>query len=802
MLSTQGFILTRQRRDVGSACELEIWLSSNKGPIRLIVPDQHPVLFFRAVDVGLVKSILKKFASSYFKTVNLKNSNNEAVMALYCAGERQLRAIVKCLLDVGINCWESDIKLTDRFLMERFVTASLVCHSSNSSSSKLFQTITSTQVSSCDYQPNFKVVSLDIQTSVEADELYSIALYNTQNSIVFMVDTSNSLPVNKKIKMHNSVELTLVSCPSERCCLQQFLKYFTNMDPDIVIGWHVVQFDLWTLEKISHQQKVPLLLGRAGQKMSWREESQYEGRHYAQVPGRIVLDGIELLRTAFYEFERFSLEFVANALLGESKLLANDDRGREISELFITNKIALATYNLKDCKLVWAIFEKTKLLEFAIERARLTGLPLDRAGGSVASFDYAYLPRLHRMGYVAPNLGELKSNIISPGGHVMESKPGLYRHVLVLDFKSLYPSIIRTFKIDPCAYWVAKHQNLTKKAVVVGFNNAKFSKENNILPSMIDDLWKSRDSAKAANNKPLSHAIKIMMNSFYGVLGSTSCRFYDPRVCSSITLRGHEIIQRTRDWIISQGLEVIYGDTDSVFVWLGNDKTDGEAQAAGKNLATSLNIWWHDNIRDEHAIESHLEIEFETHYSDFLMPTIRGSHVGSKKRYAGITKKMSEVNGESISSEELVFKGLETVRTDWTVLAKEFQRALYLMIFKGEAYSDYIYSTVIKLLNSRYDDRLVYKKRLRRKLSDYQKSTPPHVKAARKLHDLSGELLGIGDTVCYIVTVNGPEPISHQTSAIDYQHYIDKQLQPIANSILNFVDDSFEKITDRQLVLL
>jgi DNA polymerase-2 len=801
-MPVRGFILTRQRREVAGTCELEIWLSSDQGPVKLIVPDQYPVLFFRAIDVDLIIEILERFPTANFKSVNLKNNNNEDVMALYCAGERQLRAIVKRFSEEKINCWESDIKLIDRFLMERFITASLLCHSANSSPSKSFQTITSTQISSCHYQPSFNVVSLDIETSMDAKKLYSIALYNAQNSIVFMVDEAYRSPVNKKIKTPNDAEFTLVLCPSERYCLQQFLKYFTRIDPDIIIGWHIVQFDLWTLEKICQQQGINFLLGRAGQKVSWREDSQHEGRHYAQVPGRIVLDGIELLRTAFYNFERFSLQFVAKALLGEGKLLQEDDRGREISALFLTNKVALAEYNLKDCKLVWAIFEKTKLLEFAIERARLTGLPMDRVGGSVASFDYAYLPRLHRAGYVAPNLGELESDIVSPGGYVMNSKPGLYRHVLVLDFKSLYPSIIRTFKIDPYAYWVAEHQHLTTEAVVAGFNNAKFSKENNILPGIIDELWESRDSAKADNNKPLSQAIKIIMNSFYGVLGSTGCRFYDPRVCSSITLRGHEIIQRTRGWIIAQGLDVIYGDTDSVFVWLGNDRTDKDAQAIGKILAKGLNIWWGDNIRDEHAIESHLEIEFETHYSDFLMPTIRGSHIGSKKRYAGIIKKTSEVGGKSVVNEELVFKGLETVRTDWTVLAKEFQQVLYLMIFKGNPYTDYICHTVTKLLNSDYDDRLVYKKRLRRKLSEYQKSTPPHVKAARKLYDLTGQLLGLGDTIYYIITVNGPEPISHQVSAIDYQHYIDKQLQPIANSILNFVGDSFERITDQQLVLL
>lgn len=803
----KGFILTRQRRDVANACELEIWLSSDQGPVKLIVPDQHPVLFFRECDVENIEKIIDQYPAANYKSVNLKNNNNEAVMALYCAGERQLRAIVKSFAKEKISCWESDIKLTDRFLMERFITASLLCESKNSTPSKSFQTITSKKISTSHYQPNFTVVSLDIETSMDAKTLYSIAIYNEQHSVVFMVDESYRSPEEKKITTDNDIELTLVLCPSERYCLQQFLKCFASVDPDIIIGWHVVQFDLWVLEKICQQQNINFLLGRAGQKISWREDSQQEGRHYAQVPGRIVLDGIELLKTAFYNFERFSLQFVSNALLGESKLLKNNSRGEEISTLFLTDKLALAAYNLQDCKLVWAIFERTKLLDFAIERARLTGMPMDRIGGSVASFDYAYLPRLHRAGYIAPNLGELESDIVSPGGYVMNSKPGLYRHVLVLDFKSLYPSIIRTFKIDPYAFWVAEHQHLTADAVVEGFNEAKFSIKNNILPDIIDELWKSRDNAKEDNNKPLSQAIKIIMNSFYGVLGSTGCRFYDPRVCSSITLRGHEIIQRTRDWIIAQGYDVIYGDTDSVFVWLGNDTGDGsindnKAAKIGKKLASGLNIWWRNNIREEHAIESNLEIEFETHYSDFLMPTIRGSNIGSKKRYAGIIKKTTEVDGRQVINEELVFKGLETVRTDWTNLAKEFQKTLYLMIFKGEPYTEYICRTVCDLLESHCDEQLVYKKRLKRKLSEYEKSTPPHVKAARKLYDLSGELLGRGDTIYYIITINGPEPISHQLSVIDYQHYIDKQLKPIADSILNFVDDSFDKITNQQMVLL
>merc|ERR1712015_494738 len=114
--------------------------------------------------------------------------------------------------------------------------------------------------------------------------------------------------------------------------------------------------------------------------------------------------------------------------------------------MFAEDKPALARYNLKDCELVTRIFHKTELLTFLLERATVTGLPADRSGGSVAAFEHLHIPLMHRQGFVAPTLGERPPEA-SPGGFVMNSQPGLYESVLVLYYKSLYPSIIRTFLI-------------------------------------------------------------------------------------------------------------------------------------------------------------------------------------------------------------------------------------------------------------------------------------------------------------------------------------------------------------------
>ena len=442
----------------------------------------------------------------------------------------------------------------------------------------------------------------------------------------------------------------------------------------------------------------------------------------------------------------------------------------------------LAAYNLEDCRLVLDICEKTDLVGFAVERQRLTGLALDRQGGSVAAFDHLYLPRLHRHGHVAPDVGRSDESVASPGGHVLESEPGIHANVLVLDFKSLYPSIIRTFKIDPMG------MAFPGDDPVPGFLDAHFAREANILPELIETLWAARDAAKRDKNAALSQAIKILMNSFYGVLGTPGCRFFSPKLASSITLRGHEIIERSREWLEEKGHRVIYGDTDSVFVLLGEGPSDEECRQTGAELAAWLNDRWREDLSRRMHLECDLEMEFETHYARFLMPTMRGSEKGSKKRYAGLVR-------DEDGKERVVVRGLEAVRKDWTPLARQFQRELLRRVFGDEPYRDWIRDLSDAVRAGKHDDELVYRKRLRRPLDDYVANVPPHVQAARKMASPS-------HVVRYVMTVNGPEPVNHpQRSSLDRQHYIDKQLAPAADSILQFLDTDFASIAGPQLSL-
>lgn len=798
---TAAFLLTRQWRDTRNGVSLELWWASEHGPIFTQITHQEVVFFSRARDASKVDEILTGIRYRRGE-VALKTFRNDKVDALYFKSQRDSRDAQTRLSQAALDFWEGDIRPPERYLMERFITATAEIEGGTLNSSGSFSAITNPRLlplADSHFRPSLKALSIDIETSMDGTKLYSIACLSDGLSIVFMVaDDGASLEIVD--------DFQIVACADEKDCLEKFFACVGEFDPDVLIGWNFVQFDCWVLEQIAKKVSLPLALGRNNSTGHWRQEEGENGRRFVVFPGRVALDGIELLKAANHRFESYSLSHVSKEILDNQKLIDSDDRGEAITQLFHTDKIALARYNFQDTRLVWEIFSRLSLIEFAMARSQLTGLLLDRIGGSVAAFEYLYLPRLHRKGYVAPNLGEQEIDIVSPGGYVMNSRPGLYDNVLVLDFKSLYPSIMRTFLIDPCAFWMAEHKNLSEEDRVLGFNGASFARVGHVLPEVIANLSQAREQAKIDKDDALSHAIKIIMNSFYGVLGSTGCRFCDPRVSSSITLRGHDIIQKSKQWIETQGYQVIYGDTDSLFVWLENNcqrfapKTEKECNNIGKRLARELNDWWRKTIKDEFALTSYLEIQFETYYQRFLMPTIRGSELGTKKRYAGY----AVVNGEPT----LVFKGLESVRTDWTAIAKRIQETLYAKVFKGEDYHEWIREQVTRVRAGNCNDELIYRKRLRRPLFDYVKNIPPQVQAARKWFEFTGHAHRAGEWISYVMTTNGPEPLGlfdydwqYLQSPLDYDHYVAKQIAPVVDSILHFSGESLERVLNNQLSL-
>lgn len=787
MTIIDGFLLTRQWRDTPQGIELEFWFSTETGPLCVTVTNERSVFFVAAGHEARLRVLLADEPGAELRPLTLKNFEQEDVFGVYLRSYRAARRLSDALRQSGIEPLESDVNPADRYLMERFITGSARLSGPVDTRAGM-QLMVNPAWQAASYRPMLRVVSFDIETAMSGVQLYSIAVHGWSTG----ADIDGCEPQRRVFMCGAGAAQDYVeTCENQGAVLQAFVDWVEAYDPDVLIGWNVINFDLRYLQRVADQLQRRLLLGRRRQPAQWREHRENADRFSVQLPGRVVLDGIELLRAAFYRFESFSLQNVATQLLGSGKLIHGGNRGQEISRQFAQDKTALAQYNLKDCELVSEIFQHTSLIDFALARSRMTGLNLDRMGGSVASLDNLYLPRLHRAGYVAPNASAERA--ASPGGFVLDSQPGLYEHVLVLDFKSLYPSIIRTFFVDPLGLALGLSGTLDAGDQVSGFAGATFAREGHLLPQLISDLWALRDDAKAAGDVPLSQAIKILMNSFYGVLGSPGCRFFDARLATSITRRGHDILQRSRDVIEAAGHRVIYGDTDSVFVWVEQATDDEMAQAVGRELQCTLNAWWQQTLRDEFDIESQLELEFETHYRRFLMPTIRGSDLGSKKRYAGVVRR----GGEDV----VIFKGLESVRTDWTRLARDFQEELYRRVFMEEPYETYIHRVVDAVLAGECDEHLVYRKRLRRRLDDYTRNVPPHVRAARCYRARDLEVPRRGDWVEYVITLQGPEPAQGRQAPLDYQHYIDKQLAPVADGILSFFDTSFAQLTSTQLGL-
>lgn len=782
----QGFLLTRHWRDTPAGTEVEFWLATDSGPQRLRLAPQTSVAFIPAEQRQRAELLLREERHVELKPLPLQDFHSRPVMGLYCRQHRQLIKLEKLLKEGGVNVFEADIRPPERYLMERFITAP-VWFNGQPDGHGLW--LNAQMKPAPDYRPTLKLVSLDIETTAHG-ELYSIALEGCGQRQVYMLGPANGGT--------EALDFELEYCNSRPQLLERLNQWLEQHDPDAIIGWNLVQFDLRVLQKHAERYQIPLRFGRGGNLLEWREHGFKQNHFFASASGRLIIDGIEALKSATWNFPSFSLEYVAQTLLGEGKSIDNPyQRMAEIDRRFAEDKPALARYNLKDCELVTRIFAKTELLTFLLERATVTGLAADRSGGSVAAFNHLYIPRMHRQGYVAPNLGELPEEH-SPGGFVMDSQPGLYDSVLVLDYKSLYPSIIRTFLIDPVGL-VEGMQHPDDEHSVPGFRQARFSRTKHCLPEIVRQIWQGREAAKRHNNKPLSQALKIIMNAFYGVLGSSGCRFFDPRLASSITLRGHEIMRQTRELIEAKGYQVIYGDTDSTFVWLKKAHSEQQAAEIGRELLDHVNQWWQQHLQQQYGLENALELEFETHYSRFLMPTIRGAEQGSKKRYAGLISKPD-------GSEEMVYKGLETVRTDWTPLAQQFQQQLYQRIFKRQPYQDFVRDYVAKTLNGEFDDRLVYRKRLRRKLDDYQRNVPPHARAARLADDYNrqqGRPLQYqnGGWISYVMTLAGPEPLEIRQSAIDYDHYLERQLQPVADAILPFLYDDFSALVTRQIGL-
>ena len=765
------FIYQIEKKELEDGIELSFFLVNTKKDTELVKTTVPYTIIASEEDF---EALNIKSDSILLSKKNLKNKNDKKLVKINVKNKELYEFLKNQFKEKEFKTYEADLNIEHEYLINN--NTPLIVENTPLEPQK--------RQSNEYIEPKF--LSIDIETigDVNNQEITLISSHTPENPNYNLVYVNKErIPQNKlkEVETHNYEGFTIKLLENEKEILEAFKEDVLTYKPQILIGWNVIDFDFNVIKSRMKFHNISFKFSDFEGNYKMRVARDFFSKSNLTFPGVLVLDTIQILKTNFIVFEDYKLNTVAKEVLKDEKIdLEDDDQGetaienkiQAIQNLLEKNPVKLIEYNFKDSLLVSKIVDKLNLLELMCKRSILTNTPFVKVQSPIASLDIMYLTQLYKKGYAAESNFNFSDTAPIEGAFVLDPKKGFYKDVFVLDFKSLYPSIIRTFNLDPFTY--------KENGQIEAPNGAKFEKAPGILPSLIQDLSKERDEAKKEKDWIKSHALKITMNSFYGAIASPKSRFYNKDIGEAITSFGRGIIQKAKDHIEEKGHKVIYGDTDSIFVTFEKEfKSLEEKKSFGKNIENELNSFFKNWVEKEHGQESKLTIELEKIYSNFFIAT--------KKRYVGFDEITNKTQ----------FVGLEAVRGDWTELAKKFQVSLVKRIFSGATTKEietFIHNEINDLKKGKFDDLLVYKKRITKPLEQYTKTTPPHVKAARELKEFSGRL------VKYVMCESGPKHVSLFTEKhnYDYDHYIDKQLKGVSDDLLEALGLDFDEIIHKK----
>jgi len=772
---------------------------------------ERPAFYLRESDLGLREKEIDVNGGS-FEESTLRTIDGERCVRVSWGSVQQFQEASQRFIEEGIRTYEGDIRFQDQFLMQRGIHGSVRIQGTPKNGRKVDLIFINPEITPSEWQPELSLLSLDIETDPRGTQIYAISLLCADP---WKQDRREEVLFTGAIDHSGGI----VSFSDERSLLQGFCHRIVEWDPDIITGWNVIDFDFKIIAERMQFHRLPFHIGRSDTPAAVLPGEK--SRSYTViVPGRQVLDAVRIVRASPEHFSDYSLQTVASSVLGRGKdleLLEDESRRDAVVRLYHQDPEALCRYCIEDARLVLDILEKTGLFDLTLRRCILIGISLERAWTSILAFEYLYIESLHRKGFVAPSLGvDPFPTVDAPGGAILQPQTGIYDNVWVFDFRSLYPSIIRTFNIDPLSFVLPKNSERLPKGefdrLIVAPNDARFRREAAILPELLKRFFQNRDEAKKTGDEVASYVYKIIMNSFYGVLGAAGSRFASGYISGAITSFGQYLLRWCSDYFSRLGYRVIYGDTDSLFVLSGlKRKTSAEElMEKAEKLCTQINSDLSRFIDESYKVKSYLTLEFEKVYHRFFLPPVRGAVLqeggrrGRAKGYAGLLVPVHTFI-HSIKPEELFgyieVKGMEAVRRDWTELARGFQIGLLALLFRGaevKSIREFIYKLVVNLLRGGLDGQLVYMKALRKPVSDYTRTKPPHVRAASMLAQEDQHGL-----IHYLWTTEGPQPVGKVTAPIDYEHYVEKQLKPIAHSFTEVLGIDLETLfgSEEQLSL-
>lgn len=476
------------------------------------------------------------------------------------------------------------------------------------------------------FRPSLRVLSFDIENAIRERTIFTIC----------GVSEGGGRP-RSTFRHHNT---------DERRLIEQFVATIVEDDPDVITGYNIGGYDFPLLvERAAATGLGPLAIGRE------RSAPREMGERLWKVTGRAVADAWWSVRRDLKPKQE-TLQFVARTLLGDSKL---DVDRREIEKEWAKDPIRVMEYCEHDADLALRILQRLRTVEKAADLATVAHLPLEEGmnGRTSLYIDSLLIPRADARGVGVPMSHFAGRDNPIEGGYVHPIRPGIYRWVVVLDFKSMYPSII-----------IARNlcfTTLSPEGTTVAPSGARFlaaSVRRGIIPEILSDLLadraRFRQAGQAATNAELKeyydglqNAVKVLMNSFYGVLASSFYRFTNKDIGAAITAFGREAITSIIRDLEADGFEVVYSDTDSVFVRSPVASLEG-AREFGERISKRFT---HEGVT----------FEFQSVFESFF------SH-GAKKRYVGRTV---------WPIDDLVVRGYETRRTD----AFDFQSASLMEIF-------------------------------------------------------------------------------------------------------------------------
>jgi len=603
------------------------------------------------------------------------------------------------------------------------------------------------------------------------------------------------------------------SCGSEEGMLRRFFEIIKDFDPDILVGYNSNSFDIpYIVDRVNILNKkgarIDSIAGRDGRTLYYRKIGNVTR---VSVMGRIAVDVLPLLRKEF-SLKQYTLRNAAKELLGTEKL---DIPILEMEDYWKDNGEKLSKfieYARRDSELALLFLLKLRLIDKYIALARVSGTLLQDIldGGQTQMVENLILREYMKHDRVLPArpTGEVSGERYDEGeelagAEVLPPKKGLLENIVILDYKSLYPTIMMAHNLCYTTEVVGE----MPQDVVKTPNGGVFVSRNivkGIVPSILEDLLDRRQQTRAKMNAAdeddkrvldaTQLALKILLNSFYGYSGYTRARLYSLTLAGAVTSFGRENILRTKDLIENDikeiilmngkavvkdegvggkhiGLSVVYGDTDSVFVHLlEKEITFDEAQLVGNSIANTVTD----------SLVKPMELVFDSYAKRAIFL--------AKKRYALLVQ---EKTARGIK-EKIKVKGMETVRRDWCeITTKTIEKVLELVL--KEAKVDEAVLLVKNTINeiksidatSPFFDSLILTRQYTKSIGSYKNKQPLQKR---------GIISNVGDRIPFVIIAGNamfveraedPEYAKKKNLPIDVDYYINKQILPPVERILS-----------------